>query len=197
MFDNCFHYSRKPVTCLKKRNYENRLWHTYLKYKPHGFWVAFEYPDDDQWAGECEGSWYHICMTGKGMKSRIRYKHRVTIAKDANLLIITNEKELDHFSDKYGFWKQRVPHHPLQKIEDKKFRMEKIFHPLAEMFRLKQIIDERLIDWMFVYAEYDGIIINPWIERRKFSYMWYEGWQCPSGCIWGLKAIDKVELINE
>lgn len=196
MFDNCFHYSKTPIIRLKKRNYEAKLWCSYVKYKPYGFWVTFEYPDDYKWKGECEGSWYHICLTGKGMKSRVRYKHRVTIAKNANLCIITNEKELDDFSDEYGFWKQRVPHHYLQKIEDEKIRFQKLLKELADMFGAQDQLDERFIDWIYVYARYDGLIINPWLYNKKFSYIWYEGWQCASGCIWGLKAIEKVELIN-
>ena len=195
---NCFHYSRKPIINLKKINYENRLWHTYIKYKPHGFWVSFEYPDDDKWEGELEGSWYHICMTGKGMKPRIRYKHKVTIKQDANLCIITNEKELDIFADEFGFWKRRVAQHPLQKLDDAKKQCVDLLKALKDFGSSKGYeMDERFIDWIFVYNKYDGIVITPWIESKKFSYLWYEPWQCASGCIWELHAIEKVELINE
>lgn len=49
----------------------------------------------------------------------------------------------------------------------------------------------RTIDWPRVAAEYDGIIITPylWEARYDFDVFWYAGWDCASGCIWNLSAI--------
>lgn len=198
MFDNCFHYSSKLITPIRKRNYEARLWHTYVKHnKPHGLWLTFEYPDDNKWAGEYEGSWYHICMSHRSMRHRVKYKYRVILNKDAKLIIITNEKELDDFSDAVGFWKRYVPDHPLEKVRAEEKKIKEALNPLTDMSIRQKEKDNRIIDWIYVYGLYDGIIINPWIESKKNSYLWYSGWECASGCIWGLKAIDTVELVND
>lgn len=197
MFDNCFHYSSKLIAPLRNRNYESRLWHTYVKYnKPHGLWVTFEYPDDDKWKGEYEGSWYHICMSNADMRRRVRYKYKVNVKKDAKLIIITNEKELDDFSDAVGFWKRYVPEHPLEKQRDVENKIKEAFSPFTDMIPKKKERDTRIIDWIYVYGLYDGIIINPWIKSKRNSYTWYSGWECASGCIWGLNAIDNLELVN-
>lgn len=197
MFANCFHYSSAPILRLKNRNYENRLWHTYLTYnKPHGLWVTFEYEDDYKWSGDGIGSWYHICMSNADMRTRVRYKYKVNVKKDAKLIIITNEKELDDFSDAVGFWKRYVPNHPLEKLKQEENKIKEAIKPLTDMIPRPKERDTRIIDWIYVYGLYDGIVINPWLESKKNIYNWYSGWECASGCIWNLKVIDKLELVN-
>ena len=55
------------------------------------------------------------------------------------------------------------------------------------------------IDWTKVAAQYQGIIINPYIWQRRldtWSSGWYHSWDCASGCIWDLTAIKEMELIT-
>lgn len=51
------------------------------------------------------------------------------------------------------------------------------------------------IDWPAVASFYDGIIIAPyqWPKRLDNSCFWYYTWDCASGCIWDLAAIERYE----
>jgi len=50
------------------------------------------------------------------------------------------------------------------------------------------------IAWEKVKAMHDGIIIAPYQWERRYSFMWYYGWDCASGVIWNLPAIANVTL---
>jgi hypothetical protein len=53
------------------------------------------------------------------------------------------------------------------------------------------------LDWDKVRARYDGIIISPYQYAFRFGLMWYYGWDCASGCIWNLSAIEPVSRRTE
>lgn len=50
------------------------------------------------------------------------------------------------------------------------------------------------IDWDRVAADYDGIIIAPyqWVVRMESAFFWYYSWDCASGVIWNLGAVEAV-----
>lgn len=49
------------------------------------------------------------------------------------------------------------------------------------------------INWERLIKKYQGIIIAPHFEQFRRNYFdWYETWDCASGVIWDLNAIDKV-----
>lgn len=50
------------------------------------------------------------------------------------------------------------------------------------------------VDWPRVASEYAGLVIAPYIYSRRLRYLWYYGWDCASGCIWNLEAIESFEL---
>jgi len=52
------------------------------------------------------------------------------------------------------------------------------------------------IKWPKVAKQYDGIIIDPyvWKGRCAITLSWYYNWDCASGCIWNLDAIETFEL---
>lgn len=51
------------------------------------------------------------------------------------------------------------------------------------------------LDWHSVAVAYQGIIIAPYVFARRFTHLWYYGWDCASGCIWDASAIaDLVEV---
>ena len=54
------------------------------------------------------------------------------------------------------------------------------------------------IAWEQVRKKYDGLIISPyrWSYRLNPDFMWYYGWDCASGCIWNLDAVESVSLFN-
>lgn len=44
-------------------------------------------------------------------------------------------------------------------------------------------------DWERIAADFDGIVIAPYQWRERLNLHWYYGWDCASGCIWNLAAI--------
>jgi len=56
----------------------------------------------------------------------------------------------------------------------------------------------RVIDWIKVKSEYQGIIIAPYQWNIIFlsQCSWYYVWDCSGGCIWDLSCIDSFELQN-
>ena len=47
-------------------------------------------------------------------------------------------------------------------------------------------------DWDAVARDYDGLIIAPYSWSARWDVSWYYGWDCASGCIWNLNAIESV-----
>lgn len=92
-----------------------------------------------------------------------------TLAADANILTIGTMDELLAFTDEYG-----TP------------------PPWGDSTTMEMTM---FIEWPRVAADYDGILITPYIwagrlDRRTF---WYYGWDCASGCFWNLDALVPVE----
>lgn len=52
-------------------------------------------------------------------------------------------------------------------------------------------------DWTSIQQPYDGLIISPYQWGCRLSVDWYYGWDCASGCIWNLDAIESVTEIKE
>jgi hypothetical protein len=51
------------------------------------------------------------------------------------------------------------------------------------------------IDWATVASCHDGMIIAPYQWGRRSQLDWYYGWDCASGCIWNLDAIESFDLL--
>lgn len=69
----------------------------------------------------------------------------------------------------------------------------------TETYRLERDGDSVLlsyiqINWAWVAAMYDGILITPYQGGWRFApeAFWYSGWDCASACIWNLAAIRQV-----
>jgi hypothetical protein len=48
------------------------------------------------------------------------------------------------------------------------------------------------LDWSAVTAEYGGVVIAPYQWSRRLALSWYYSWDCASGCIWDLTAVEVV-----
>jgi hypothetical protein len=57
----------------------------------------------------------------------------------------------------------------------------------------KEVHGMRSIDWSAVKAAYDGLVIAPYHWSRRHDFIWYYGWDCASGVIWNMRAIEKVD----
>lgn len=55
----------------------------------------------------------------------------------------------------------------------------------------------KTIDWKAVMKDYGGIEIAPYIHQRRFSYLWYYGFDIASGCIWDADVLlSRTRLYN-
>lgn len=114
-----------------------------------------------------EMDWKAFCQGENFRTERLATRHKVTLAPDASIWYI---QEPSHFNG--------VPAQPL----------------LSTMPNLK--FD---IPWKRIAQDWQGVIIAPyqWGLRMAPGFEWYYGWDCASGCIWDLSAIDKFEVSDE
>ena len=47
----------------------------------------------------------------------------------------------------------------------------------------------RSCDWVAVARKYQGIVIAPYQWGLRFNLRWYYGWDCASGCVWAMTAL--------
>ena len=52
------------------------------------------------------------------------------------------------------------------------------------------------VDWRRVAAEYDGVVIAPYLWERRMDPHWYYTWDCASGCIWNPNAIASLNPVE-
>lgn len=155
MLPTLHHYSDKPVVLDRACRYESSG-----AYKPPGLWVSV--PGEDDWPAWCRAE--DFCV------EKLAVAHRVTLAAEANVLLLTTAKELDAFATKFG----HVPEH-----------MRQLSFKYAE------------IDWAAVARSWQGLVIAPYQHSRRFTYHWYYGWDCASGVLWDLRAVASVEPVAE
>lgn len=76
---------------------------------------------------------------------------------------------------------------------------------LVEEYGIKlhpDLIEARTLDWKAISQDgYDGIILTEYLYgaglRREPRGLWYYGWDCASGCIWGgQEVVESLELVR-
>lgn len=110
--------------------------------------------------------WADWCR-GAGFRAfALKYRYKITLAESHNVLIIKNRRQFKKFH--------------------KEFSLEN-----DPRLRNNPFIDLERIDWSKVMKVYDGVIITPYRWEFRF-YIWYNGWDCASGCIWNRKAVKSI-----
>lgn len=150
------HYSKDRITSVNPIQ-ESQL----LAEKPRGFWVS-----DDS---DAENNWLEWCRTESFRLDHCTHVHDLTLADDANILVLRSSFEIDALTTQYGqepSWAKRAGY------------------------------SRPYIDWPSVALKYQGIVITPYILARRLEggSPWYYGWDCASGCIWDHKAIKSIVL---
>lgn len=160
---NLYHYTTKVLTPMSKFRQFNLLEDGSCKkqvkgMKPVGFWLSVE----DEWEQWCKSEQF--------MEHSLARKYKVQLSKDANILHLKSELDIDMFTKKYKYFGDDSPNNLIP-----------TFH----------VYD---IDWAKVEEKYDGIIIEPycWSRRLASHTIWYYGWDVASGCIWNLNVIESV-----
>lgn len=116
-----------------------------------------------------DDAWKRFCETDfKEILRDCRVAHEVTLQPDANVLRIGSAEQLHAFTAQY-------------KKDDKTIR------------RTFSRFD--MIDWAPVMAQYDGIIIAPYLWSCRMNVSWYYGWDVASGVFWRARAIKSIRVI--
>ena len=149
------HYSPKPIERVRAKRKQSIGW------KPTGLWYS------------CGTAWKDWSDAEDfGAATDYVYELEVNLS---NILVISSEKQLDAFTEKYG-------------MPDPNF--SKLVSSRSNSFNYS-------IDWPRVAKEFQGIEICPYVASRRLQYMWYYGWDVASGCIWRPAAIKSFTLLNE
>lgn len=134
--------------------------------KPNGLWLSVSGSDD----------WESWCRANEFGCGDIVY--RVTLRADANIAWLCSGADIDMFhttwSEPGEVWRGGTA-------------------PLSDEYvRLHWEVN-----WQRVAQQFDGIIITPYQwSRRMGGPFWYYGWDCASGCVWKLDAVETFERIN-
>jgi hypothetical protein len=90
-----------------------------------------------------------------------------------NILVLNTEQKIIDFYEKYKY---------------KSDNDDSESHELV-----KQIFEElSYIDWKKVTKKYDGIVISPYSYGLRTKFLWYNAWDCASGCVWNLSCLKLI-----
>lgn len=170
-----FHYSGCEVKELVS-NFHDKHWAAsfgYTTIKPHGLWFSVEdYQDDQNWKTWCESEEFRL--------SSLKYKYKVALKSPTKVLLLSTPEEIINFGLKYAgndveefYYKSTLK------------KMGYPYKPYVYLLKFEEIM-----------KEYDGLIIAPyqWSCRLANECNWYYGWDCASGCIWNLDAVESFTL---
>lgn len=51
------------------------------------------------------------------------------------------------------------------------------------------------VSWGRVDDDWSGIEMMPYIYQHRMDYMWYNGWDVPSGAVWHEDAVESIDLV--
>lgn len=116
---------------------------------------------------ETEYNWEYWCRAEDFFVANLSYKHNLYI-DESRLLFVRNADELKRLARAYG----------------------------VKPSYSRAI--GKVIDWDAIARDYAGIVISPyqWEFRLNRDYFWYYSWDCASGCVWDLSAIEHIELAS-
>jgi hypothetical protein len=132
---------------------------------------------DWHWRGKPNGFWVSVkgeddwpewCNAEEFGLDRLGICHRVHLVAGANILHVEGADQLVEFDGRYGVIERLSP---------------------------SSTYEKRLIDWVAVARDYDGIVIAPYVWEHRLDGRisdWYYGWDCASGVIWNAAAIAAI-----
>lgn len=162
------HYTDAPFILQRSRVYEQQPPMGMMK--PVGLWVSVPGGDPD---------WPEWCREQEFALNRLAHRSRVRLSASANVLFITSPSGLDSVHQQYSVRDDRMEDY-LREFD--RGEWDRKFWPM---------------DWRRFAADYQGIIVTPYLwSRRLDGPSWYYGFDCASGCIWGLDAIESVESLG-
>ena len=171
--NNLYHYSREVIPNLTQRKLV--FGETYDEEpKPDEYYLhpfmkpegLWFSPEDD--TQKHDASWRDYCLQELDDDSLLSYKYHVELGSCANLLILDTVSKMYEFNKRYLVYYE-----------------EPVLRSLA-------------ICWQQVALDYQGILIAPyqWSLRLHSDFCWYYPWDCASGCIWDISAIQSLTLLQ-
>ena len=115
---------------------------------------------------DCEDNWFAWCTAEDFRLDDLTHAHDVELAPGANVLVLSTPADIDAFSAEWG-------------------------KPDSDTIAARWAL---FLNWRAVMARYDGIVITPYVAERRFGPLWYNIWDCASGCIWQPRAVASVKL---
>lgn len=145
---------------------KDRNYQSIIDFKPDGFWLSCELPDGDEGV-----NWYDWCISEGFEIHRLRHIYEVSIKPDNQILYLTTPDEVLKFSKRYSSG--------------------------IHLQVTNRTYKDR-INWEPIHEKYDGVVICPyfWTLRTNLECIWYNSWDCSSGCIWNLSIIEDIKLIQ-
>ena len=139
--------------------------------KPFVFDAMRVYPQDDHFkprelwlsVDECDDGWKKWCENENFRTAALAHQTDFKLAPDGNVLHISTAADLRALTRDY-------------------------------VLRDAPQWSAHSIDWSSIKEDYDSIVIASyqWECRNDRDTFWYYSWDCASGCIWNLKAIEMI-----
>lgn len=111
-----------------------------------------------------EQDWPAWCRSERFATDSFVHASEVILKPDAKVLVLSSPDEIHRLASQWGDLRDRWG-------------------------------DRTSPDWRMVARTYQAIVIAPyqWSCRLNDDCAWYYGWDCASGCIWDVSAIDRIE----
>lgn len=162
-----YHWASNPVE-LTQRSYPQRG-HP----KPNGFWF------------DVDGSWKRWCESIEFRLETLCYRHTVTLLDESKILFLNKAEDIDEFTGEYGqdlSGNFQCLQSPEEMDEFSQKYGQNLFNEILGQF-------SNYIMWGDVAEKYTGIIIDPYLQEKSETYLWYHGLNCAGGCIWDTDVI--------
>lgn len=180
------HYSASPFVFDRQQNYSisNLTFN-----KPGGLWFSVEgFMDDIHWKDWCIDQEFQV--------KNLACSSEILFSSSSDILWLKTFMEIKDFENEFIF------EHPILRKEfeelsaDLKKQIEE-FHEEYEFINPKKPIfleSLKKINWEAVRKNWSGIIIAPFNRKMRDDSInyWYDAWDCSSGCVWNLQAVEKV-----
>lgn len=118
---------------------------------------------------DAEWNWHIWCHENDFALDCFKYKAEFTLSEDHNILIVDSDEAMEMFHKKYN-------------------------DTSSYYGRGVGGIGGYRINWEPVAHDFQGIIITPYLGafRLHSEIEWYYTWDCASGCIWDVSAIERI-----
>jgi len=114
----------------------------------------------------CDEGWYDYCKHNFGGERNSSISNKYVITLDMSKIAVLNSE----------------------------YKLQEFTHSYYDRSDSRK--GYRTIDWKRVAEKYTGIECCPYFRELREYYLWYYGWDVPSGCVWNKSTILKIEKVD-